>query len=84
MNPRRELVDVLRILRKEESKLLAAQDKVAHRLAGLRGAINALSGDHAARARVADRRSKLRGRKLSAAHRAAIKRGIAKARAGKA
>ena len=77
-------MDVLRILRKEESKLLAAQDKVAHRLVGLRGAINALSGDHAVRARVADGRSKLRGKKLSAAHRAAIKRGIAKARAGKA
>ena len=79
-------MDVLRILRKEESKLLAAQDKVAHRLVGLRGAINALSGDHAVRPqRVTQRRvSKLRGKKLSAAHRAAIKRGIAKARAGKA
>ena len=78
-------MDVLRMLRKEESKLLAAQDKVAHRLVGLRGAINALSGDHAVRPQRAQRRvSKLRGKKLSAAHRAAIKRGIAKARAGKA
>ena len=81
-------MDVLRILRKEESKLLAAQDKVAHRLAGLRGAINALSGDrHTIRAHAvvaAHKVSKLRGKKLSAAHRAAIKRGIAKARAGKA
>ena len=78
-------MDVLRILRKEESKLLAVQDKVAHRLAGLRGAINALSADHAVRPRVAQGRvNKLRGKKLSAAHRAAIKRGIAKARAGKA
>ena len=83
MNPRRELVDILRILRKEESKLLAAQDKVAHRLVGLRGAITALSGN-ATHTRVADRGSKLRGKKLSAAHRAAIKRGIARAKGGKA
>ncbi len=79
-------MDILRMLRKEESKLLAAQDKVAHRLAGLRGAINALSGDrHTIRAHAVVAAHKvLRGKKLSAAHRAAIKRGIAKARTGKA
>jgi len=80
-------VDVLKVLRKEESKLLTAQNKIAGRLAGLRGAINALSTNghkpfdgHTPLHKV----SKLRGKKLSAAHRAAIKRGIAKARAGKA
>jgi len=47
-----------------------------------RGAINALStnGHKPYRAGV----GKLRGKKLSAAHRQAIKRGIAKAKAGKA
>ena len=75
-------MDVLRILRKEESKLLEVQDKIAGRLAGLRGAINALSANRHKPYRAGV--SKLRGKKLSAAHRAAIKRGIAKARAGKA
>ena len=75
-------MDVLKVLRKEEGKLLAVSDKVEMKLSQIRAAINALStnGHKQFRARV----SKLRGKKLSAAHRAAIKRGIAKARAGKA
>lgn len=61
---------LIAMLRDEERKLTS-------RLTGLRAAIHALSGSstqHAARAH------KLKGRKLSAAHRAAIKAGIAKAR----
>jgi len=70
-------MDLLKMLRDEERKL-------AGRLTGLRTAIAALSGNssepHAGRG------NKLRGKKLSAAHRAAIKAGVAKARkaAGKA
>ena len=64
-------MDLLKMLRDEERRL-------AGRLTGLRAAIQALSGNsskpHAGRGH------KLRGRKLSAAHRAAIKAGIAKAR----
>ncbi len=75
-------MDVLKVLRKEEGKLLVVSGKVESKLSRIRAAINALStnGNKSVTARV----SKLRGRKLSAAHRAAIKRGIAKARAGKA
>jgi hypothetical protein len=61
---------LIAMLRDEERKL-------AGRLAGLRAAIQALSGNskpHVARAH------KLKGRKLSPAHRAAIKAGIAKAK----
>ena len=65
---------LIAMLRDEERKL-------AGRLTGLRAAIHALSGNtskpHVTRAH------KLKGRKLSAAHRAAIKAGIAKARKAK-
>jgi len=64
-------MDLLKLLHEEERKL-------ASRLTGLRAAIHALSGKsnkpHAGRG------NKLRGKKLSAAHRAAIKAGIAKAK----
>ena len=64
-------MDLLKMLRDEERRL-------AGRLTGLRAAIHALSGKsnkpHAGRG------NKLRGRRLSAAHRAAIKAGIAKAK----
>ena len=62
---------LIAMLRDEERKL-------ASRLTGLRAAIQALSGNtskpHAGRG------NKLRGRKLSASHRAAIKAGIARAK----
>jgi len=48
-------------------------------LTGLRAAIHALAGTNGSKPR-AGRGNKLRGRKLSAAHRAAIKAGIAKAK----
>jgi hypothetical protein len=70
-------MDVLMLLRNEEKKLLVVANKVGAKLSQIRAAINALSGSstqHAARAH------KLKGRKLSPAHRAAIKAGIARAK----
>jgi hypothetical protein len=64
------MMDLLTALRKEESRLLAASDKIGAKLSQIRTAINAMSSSghkpFAARAR------KQRGKKLSAAHRAAI------------
>jgi hypothetical protein len=62
-------MDILKLLRQEESKL-------AGRLTNLRAAIDALAGNGTP--------SRKGGKKLSAAHRLAIKRGIAKAKAAKA
>jgi hypothetical protein len=62
---------LIALLRDEERKL-------AGRLTGLRAAIHALSGNSSTPN--AGRGSKLRGKKLSVAHRAAIKAGIAKAK----
>jgi hypothetical protein len=77
-------MDVLMLLRNEEKKLLAVSGKIGAKLSQIRAAINAL-GTNSSKPH-AGRGSKLRGRKLSAAHRAAIKAGIAKAKraAGKA
>jgi hypothetical protein len=76
------LMDVLMLLRNEEKKLLAVSNKIGMKLSQIRAAIHALSGNsskpHTSRG------NKLRGRKLSAAHRRAIKVGIAKAKARKA
>jgi hypothetical protein len=68
-------MDLLKMVRDEERKL-------ASRLTGLRAAIHALSGNSSKPN--ADRGNKLRGRKLSAAHRAAIKAGIARAKKAQA
>jgi hypothetical protein len=79
---------LIRVMHKEEKKLLAAQAKIAGRLTGLRAAINALSTNGKrpfdGQTSVANRGSKLRGKKLSAAHRRAIKLGIAKRRKAQA
>ena len=63
---------LIAMLRDEERKL-------ASRLTGLRTAIAALTGAKSNKPH-AGRGNKLRGKKLSAAHRAAIKAGIARAR----
>ena len=75
-------MDVLRVLHNEERKLLAVADKIGMKLSQIRAAINAMStnGNRSVSARV----SKLRGKKLSAAHRRAIKLGIARAKKAKA
>lgn len=63
-------MDLLTVLRKEESRLLAASGKIGGKLSQIKAAINAMSSNvhkpFAARAR------RLRGKKLSAAHRAAV------------
>jgi hypothetical protein len=69
-------MDVLRILHKEEHKLLQAAGKIEGELSRIRAAINALGTN--------SRPShKLKGKKLSAAHRRAIREGIRKAKAAR-
>jgi hypothetical protein len=72
------MMDIVAALKSEEKKLET-------RLGGIRQAIRALNGyapraiNHMPKIAIStDRGSKLRGRKLSAAHRAAIKAGIAR------
>ena len=67
-------MNIVMALRNEEKKLRA-------RLGGIQQAIRALNGTGSASVVDSGRGSKLKGKKLSAAHRLAIKRGIAKRRA---
>ncbi len=75
-------MDILRILHKEEHKLLQATGKIEGELSRIRAAINALNGT-ALSVRPKVRPHKLKGKKLSAAHRRAIREGIRKAKAAK-
>jgi hypothetical protein len=75
-------MDLLKVLRTEESKLLQVFNKVDGQLKALRTAINALSSNGTSAVR--HQAHKLKGRKISAAHRAAIKAGIARAKREKA
>ena len=75
-------MDVLKLLRKEEGKMLAVFSKAETKLSQIRAAIGAMSTN--GNRSVAVRVSKLRGKKLSAAHRKAIKLGIAKAKKAQA
>lgn len=61
-------MNILKTLKREEKKLAAKVDRIAHEIGKVRAAIGALNGD------------KRRGRKLSAAHRRAIKAGIRRAK----
>jgi hypothetical protein len=72
-------MNILNLLKQEERKLLVASKRVASQLRGLRAAIVALAGKHQAPARRGG--SKLKGKKLSLAHRKAIKAGLAARRA---
>jgi hypothetical protein len=67
-------MEILRVLRTEERKLLQAAGKIEGELSRIRAAINALASNGAGR------RHPRRGKKLSAAHRKAIKDGIRKAK----
>jgi len=69
-------MDITKVLEREEKKLAIAQDKTENKLRCVRAAISALNGS--------TRGSKLRGRRLSAAHRKAIKLGIARAKKAQA
>jgi hypothetical protein len=62
-----------------ERKLMKTFEKVEGQLRGIRAAINALNGNNV-KVHTTRRGNKLRGRKLSAAHRRAIKEGIARAK----
>ena len=75
-------MDLLKVLRHEESKLLQVFNKVDGQLKAVRTAINALASNSSKT--YASRSHKLKGRKLSAAHRAAIKAGIARAKKAQA
>ena len=66
-------MDILRILHKEEHKLLQASGKIEDELSRVRAAINALNG----------RPHKLKGKKLSASHKRANPLGIVRAKAAK-
>jgi hypothetical protein len=79
------MMDLLTVLRKEESRLLAASGKIGAKLSQVRTAINAMpSNGHkpfVARARKQRGKARVqRGKKLSAAHRAAITAAWAKRR----
>jgi hypothetical protein len=73
-------MDILKVLHKEEHKLLQAAGKIEGELSRIRAAINALGTNGASLRRGADPR---RGKKLSAAHRRAIREGIKKAKQAK-
>jgi hypothetical protein len=72
-------MNILQVLHREENKLVQAFGKIEGELRGVRAAINALSSNGNG-IKYATRVSKLRGKKLSAAHRHAIELGIAKAK----
>jgi hypothetical protein len=67
-------MDILAALRSEAKKLET-------QLGGIKQAILALNGHASASVVSSERGSKLKGKKLSAAHRLAIKRGIARKKA---
>jgi len=73
-------MNILKVLHKEEHKLLQAAGKIEGELWRIRAAINAL-GTNGAGPRHGN---KLKGKKLSAAHRRAIREGIKKAKQAKA
>jgi hypothetical protein len=68
-------MDLMKVLRKEESKLSAAFAKIETQLSQIRAAISALSTNGRKRSR-----HTLKGRHLSAAHKKAIREGIAKSK----
>lgn len=71
-------MNILKVLHKEERKLKAASGKIETKLYQIRAAINALASNGTGdKHRRVDPR---RGRKLSAAHRRAIREGIRKAK----
>lgn len=77
-------MNILKMLHKEERKLLVTSGKVESELSRIRAAINALASNGTREKHRRDVGDPRRGRKLSAAHRRAIKAGIAKAKAKKA
>lgn len=75
-------MNFLKTMLREERRLMSKRDKIDGQINQLRGAINALSGGSGNGIKhVRATKSPLKGRKLSAAHRRAIREGIAKAKA---
>ena len=74
-------MDILKALHNEERKLLLVAGKVDSELSRIRAAINALGTNGAKPRQGGDPR---RGKRLSAAHRRAIREGIKKAKLVKA
>ncbi len=74
-------MDLLKVLRKEEGKMLAVFGKVEMKLSQIRAAINAMSTNGNKFHRKV---SKMRGKHLSAAHKKAIRDGWAKRRKAQA
>jgi hypothetical protein len=75
-------MNIEKLLIREEKKLVAVKDKIVGRLVSLRAAIHALTGS--GRKSFVAKVHKLRGRKLSASHKRAIRLGIAKAKKAQA
>jgi hypothetical protein len=69
-------MNILKVLHREEKKLLHVAGKIEKQVSQIRAAINALGTNGLSHP--------LKGRKLSAAHKAAIRRGIAKRKAARA
>ena len=72
-------MNILKMLHREKKKLLVTQEKIEGQIDRMRAAINALNGT-ALSARPKVRPHKLKGKKLSAAHKRAIRLGIARAK----
>jgi hypothetical protein len=70
-------LNIIKLLRKEESKLAKQADVIVAQVKSIRTAIDALGG------KPDGRRGPRKCRKLSAAHRRAIKEGIARRKAEK-
>ena len=71
-------MNILKALHREERKLRVSQEKIEGKLHGIRAAISAVSGNSTGK-----RSGRPRGYKMSAAHKRAIRLGIARAKAGK-
>jgi hypothetical protein len=76
-------MNIEKLLIREEKKLMAVKDKIVGRLVSLRAAITALS-TNGHKPSFRQKVHALRGRKLSASHRRAIKLGIARAKKAQA
>jgi len=69
-------MNILKVLQREKRKLLVTQEKIEGQLGGIRAAITAVSGNG-----IGKRKGRPRGYKMSAAHKRAIRLGIARAKA---
>ncbi len=71
-------MNILKVLHREKKKLLVTQEKIEGQINRMRAAINAVSGNGTGK-----KKGRARGYKMSAAHKRAIRLGIARAKAAK-